>query len=187
MRWGIAFFLSLSILLIIGQNTSHAQTNINREYRIKAAYLFNFGRYTQWPKNYWRDKKTPFVIGILGTNPFGSSLNQIATKKELQGRKILVRYFKNISEYQPCQILYISASVSTQQQKAIIAKLANTKVLLVGEQYTFLQEGGMVYFFLEANKVRFGVNLNPIGRDNLKISSKVLKLAAIVKKENAEK
>lgn len=186
-RWGVLLLLSLSMFLTVGQNLSHAQTTINREYRIKAAYLFNFGRYTQWPKDYWKNKETPFVIGILGTNPFGTSLDQIATHKELQGRKILIRYFKDIKEYQPCQMLYISVSVPIDKQRAIIAKLANSKVLLVGEQHAFLQEGGMVSFLLEENKVRFGVNLAPINRDNLKISSKVLKLAAIVKKEKQGK
>ena len=187
LRWCAAFLLSLSMLLTVGQNLSYAQTTINREYRIKAAYLFNFGRYTQWPEDYWKTEETPFVIGILGVNPFGTSLDQIATQKELQGRKILVHYFKDITEYQPCQILYISVSVPIEKQRAIIAKLAHSKVLLIGEQYNFLQEGGMVSFLLEENKVRFGVNLDPINRDNLKISSKVLKLAAIVKKENQEK
>ena len=175
--------LFVGIFFLAGWNTCHAQTTINREYRIKAAYLFNFGRYTQWPEGYWQDEKAPFAIGILGSNPFHDSLAQIANEKELHGRKIAIYYFRNLKEYQPCQILYISESIPLEQQKVIIASLANTKVLLIGEEHAFLKEGGMVCFFLEANKVRFGVNLDPIDRNDLKISSKVLKLAAIVKKE----
>lgn len=182
-RWGNVFAIFFGMILALVPSLGHAQSAVNREYLIKAAYLFNFGRYTQWPEECWPDKEAPFVIGILGSNPFGEALNQIAAEKELQNRKILVLYFKNLGEYRPCQILYVAEDIPSEDRKAVIAQLSNTKVLLVGEKQSFLQEGGMVSFFLEANKVRFGVNLDPLDRNDLKISSKVLKLAAVVKKD----
>ena len=176
--------LFFSMVFGAGQKVCHAQeTTINREYRIKAAYLFNFGRYTQWPKDCWPDKEAPFVIGVLGPNPFGTSLNQIAAEKQLQGRKILVRYFKDLSEYRPCQMLYIDKRVSQEEQKKAIKKLATKPVLIVGENYPFLEGGGMIAFFIEENKIPFGVNLVAMNRADLKLSSKVLKLAAVVKKD----
>jgi hypothetical protein len=183
MRGTMLLLLGFVTIFFSIQNELRAQATINREYRIKAAYLFNFGRYTHWPVGTWSNKQAPFVIGILGTNPFGSALSQIASQKPLQDRKIVVHHFKDLSEYQPCQILYVSEDVPLQEQKEIIKKLSNTKVLLVGERHSFLEEGGMVAFLLEANKVRFGVNLDKVEQNNLKISSKVIKLAAIVKKD----
>jgi hypothetical protein len=153
---------------------------INREYAIKAAYLYQFGRYVQWPDQTFADKDSPLVIGVLGTDPFGGVLEEIAHTKRIEGRPILVKHFNSMSEYTPCHILFVTASAGQEQAAAAIQKAQKTHLLLVGEEPEFARNGGTMNFFLDENKVRFEVNTDVAKQEQLRISSKLLSLAKIV-------
>ncbi|MHB1036925.1 MAG: YfiR family protein [Pirellulales bacterium] len=170
--------------LVAGSLSLRAQqdgeTEIDREYTIKAAYLYNFGRYVEWPANSFRGADDPFVIGVLGTDPFGATLDEIASEKKIARRRIVARRFASMTEYVPCHILFVVASTSAEQRAAAVQKLQNSRVLLVGETPGFAQQGGVINFFVEQNKVRFEINVQAAKREQLKISSKLLSLAQIV-------
>jgi hypothetical protein len=155
-------------------------SDVNREYAIKAAYLYQFGRYVQWPAQSFADANSPLVIGILGQDPFGGILEEIARTKRVKDRPIVIRRFASLAEYTPCHILFIAATVGPEQEAAVIQKLHGTPVLLVGESLKFAERGGTVNFFLEENRLRFEINPEVAKRDQLKISSKLLSLAKIV-------
>ncbi len=152
---------------------------VNQEYAIKAAYLFNFGRYVQWPQEAVYGRDAPLVIGVLGKNPFGGLLDQISQKK-LEGRPIAVLRLSSMAEYKPCHILFVAAS-ATAEDKSKALKLAQyAPILLVGEEAGFAEQGGTINFVVEENKVRFQINPDAAKRSQLKISSKLLGLARIV-------
>ena len=87
---------------------------IDREYTIKRAFLYNFGRYVQWPATAFVDDHAPFVIGVLGTDPFGAVLDEIATSAKIDGRTVVAKRFSTLAEYSPCHILFIAASTDVK-------------------------------------------------------------------------
>ena len=176
--------LACGIVLVGSVRNIRAQSDddsdVNREYLIKAAYLYQFGRYIQWPAHAFAHDGSPLVIGVLGTDPFSGVLEKIARTKRIEGRPIAVRRFVSMAEYTPCHILFVSSSISAEQKAAAIHKSHQSALLLVGEEPGFAEQGGTVNFFLDENKVRFEINLEFAKQDQLKISSKLLGLAKIV-------
>lgn len=159
---------------------SYESADINREYAIKAAYLYQFGRYVQWPANSFVGDSGPLIIGVLGEDPFGNLLEEIARTKRVEGHPIVIRRFASVSEYTFCHILFVCASADPEQKTMILKKLQKTPTLLVGEEPGFVDRGGTINFFLDENKIRFEINTEVAGQDHLKISSKLLSLAKIV-------
>jgi hypothetical protein len=146
------------------------------EYQLKAAFLFNFAKFVEWPVEAFRDANSPFVIGVLGENPFETDLEDTVKDKVINGHPFVIKQLKNLSELKTCHILFISKS-ERRRLPEIIANLGAAPVLTVSEVDRFLQAGGMVNFILEGNKVRFEINDQPAKRAGLRISSKLLNLA----------
>jgi hypothetical protein len=153
---------------------------INREYPLKALFLYNFGGYVEWPADAFSGNQAPFVIGVLGSAPLEDTLRELAATKTIAGRKIVVEQFSTADKIGPCQILFVARNVSPQQQRIAVEKLRNQHVLIVGESKGFAGQGGSVNFFIESNKVRFEINPEAAKQHQLKISSKLLALAKIV-------
>jgi len=179
LRWALAALLACLAGSAAAQDSEY-ESEINREYAIKAAYLYQFGRYVQWPQQAFDSADSPLVIGVLGDAPFGGVLEEIAGTKKIEGRSILVRKFASMADYTPCHILFIASSVSPREKTEAIRKLQGTPTLIVGEEPGFAEHGGMINFFLEENRVRFEINAEAAKHDQLKISSKLLSLAKIV-------
>ncbi len=173
--------LALSIAAIVSLPTpSVGQPAVSREYTIKAAYLYNFGRYVQWPDDAFDGSGAPLVIGVLGPDPFGDALNVVAQTKQVHGRRIVVRRFASMADYTPCHILFVARSVEPEEQHEAMEKLRGSFGLLVGEAPGFAGEGGAINFFTQQNKIRFEINQKAAAGQGLKISSKLLKLARLV-------
>jgi hypothetical protein len=153
---------------------------IDREYSIKGAFLYNFGRYVQWPAAAFADAQAPFVIGVLGADPFGAVLDEIANSAKVDGRTVVAKRFATLAEYSPCHILFIAASTDSKVKSEALAKLQNKGVLLVGEETGLVEQGAVVNFYVENNKVRFEINVGTAKQQQLKVSSKLLSLAKIV-------
>jgi hypothetical protein len=176
--------LAWTLTLAVGVSCLQAQSEdggeISREYAIKAAYLYKFGQYVEWPATAFADDQSPFVIGVLGTYPFGKIMEQIASTRRIEGRPVIVRRFATMAEYTPCHILFVVASAGPDQTAAAIEKAKRSSVLLVGEEAGFAEHGGTINFFVEENRVRFEVNTEAARQGQLKISSELLSLAKIV-------
>lgn len=153
---------------------------IDREYEIKAAFLYHFSNYIDWPADDFPTHKSPFVIGVYQDNPFGSVIQRVAHRKKVDGRRIDVRIIHTAAEASDCQILFVPKSVPIGEQNAVLRATLDHPVLVVGEQSGFVQRGGNVQFFLEGNKVRFAFGAGVTKRDDLKVSSKLLTLAKII-------
>jgi hypothetical protein len=163
---------------------STAESAINRESTIKAAYLYNFGRYVRWPSGTFRSDQDSFVIGVLGADTLDVDLDRIARAKKIEGRSIVIRRFTSLKKYSPCHVLFVPASVKPEQQLETIGRLQKVPVLLVGETPGFAERGGTVNFFIEENKIRLQINQQAAERAGLKISAKLLHLAVLVKQDD---
>lgn len=171
-------FISLIILSLVLSNPSNGQSGKPEitEYQMKAAFLFNFARFVDWPEPVFSDTSQPICIGIMGWDPFGEDLDSIIKGKKLKGKNLIVKRFKTIDEFEGCHILYISTSENKRLSRIIeLANLAT--ILTVGESEDFVSKGGIIKLFNKNNKVRFDINLEAAEKSGLKISSRLLKLA----------
>lgn len=170
---------------ICAQDTDEG--TINREYPLKALFLYNFAGYVEWPSGTFASDETPFTIGVLGTASIDETLNQIAASKKVAGRKIEIDHFVSMKDLKPCQILFIAHSVPPAMQKAAIEAMKNHPVLIVGESEGFASDGGSINFFVQANKMRFEINVATIKQQQLKVSSKLLAMAKIVDPDSVKR
>jgi len=168
--------LGLLIAATIRPRESAGQSTVSREYTIKAAYLYNFGRYARWPEGTFCNQRDPFVIGILGTDPFGDALPSMAAAKKVDGRTLVIRRFDSLEEYTPCHILFVTRLTDPGTQRAAVERFAGAQVLLVGEAPGFVRQGGIVEFYTRHNKIRFRIDREAARRAGLKINSKLLDL-----------
>ena len=151
-----------------------------QEYQVKAAYLFNFAKFVEWPKKAFADENTPITIGILGDDPFGPALDSLAASQEIQGREIVVRRFSRIDGIENGQILFISRN-REKLLSDILGRLEGKCVLTVSETRTFAFDGGMINFVIIDDKVRFEINVKAAERAKLNLSSKLLRVARTVR------
>ncbi len=150
------------------------------EYQVKAFFLYNFTRYVEWPAQRFNSPSDPIVICILGQNPFGSALELAVHGKVVAGRTVVVRRIAEINTQCNCHILFVGAS-EQRQFRSSAGVLRGSGVLTVGESKAFASDGGVINFKLENGKVRFEINVQAAGQEQLRISSKLLSLAEIVK------
>jgi len=166
----------LSLVLLLAAAPGRAQIPQPTEYQLKAAFLYNFAKFIDWPPEAFADDKAPFVFGILGDNPFGNDLEQTVAGKNINERPISVQVFHTAAEATHCQILFISNS-EKKHFSEILQSLHGNAVLTVSETDGFMQTGGMINFLLQDGKVRFQINDDAAKAARLKISSKLLSLA----------
>jgi YfiR/HmsC-like len=148
------------------------------EYALKAAFLFNFTKFVDWPADAFAEEKGPFNLCVLGEDPFAGGLDAVVANETWNGRPIVVRKGVKGAEIRGCQMLFIPRA-EHERQAEVLAGLRGASVLSVGEDDQFLAQGGLINFFLEAKRVRFAVDLKSVGESRLTISSKLLRLAKV--------
>jgi hypothetical protein len=172
--WGMILLLLASMLPADGALASVP----SREYQIKAAFLYNFAKFVDWPPEAFRDENAPFVIGILGVDPFGEAFDSLK-EKPVRSRRLAIQRFTRVEEIEGCHMLYVSPS-ARQALRSVLDALRNSPTLTVSELDGFAQQGGMIGFVTVDNKIHFDINQSVAGRHRLKISSQLLKLARTV-------
>ncbi len=168
-----------ALIAIDGACRVSAQSNPSGEYQVKAAFLFHFAQFVDWPAEAFKDATSPLTYCTVGEDFFHGALDASLNGKTIGGRTVRVLHFKQAQEAQGCQVLFLG----TTEKKFVsgaLAKLNGTPVLTVGESEHFAQDGGMIGFFLEDNKVRFEINLDAAEHAKLKISARLLSLAKTV-------
>jgi hypothetical protein len=162
---------AIATAFLAAQLASPASGECSLEYRVKAAFLFNFLKFVEWPPG---ASGAPWVIGLLGPDPFGDLLEETVRGKTLSGRSIEVRRFARPGDVKDCQILFMSRAESDRMARQPIP--APQGVLTVGESPGFLQSGGAVNFYLEDNRVHFEIKPSVARAAGLRVSSQLLKL-----------
>jgi hypothetical protein len=143
---------------------------------VKAGFLYNFTRFIEWPANALKAPEAPFVIGILGNDPFGAYLDSILTGEKAWGHPLAVHRFQYIKDIQNCHILFISVSSSDTTS---ITEIHQLPILTVSDADDFMKRGGMIRLFMQNNKIRVQINVAMVKDAKLNISSKLLRLAEI--------
>ena len=174
-RWLACAFLCSCILLPFAQAAPDTRPT---QYEVEAAYLFDFGKFIAWPA---ASADTPFVICVLGQDPFGAILDRTVAGESLRGRQVQDRRIAHPQDAPGCSILYISSSESPRLNK-ILSTLQGAPVLTVSDIPDFVQQGGMIQFVLRDGRVRFAVNLAPAQSSGLSMSSELLKVAVEVRR-----
>ncbi len=165
----------LTWLLLAGDYGS-AQEFRPTEYQIKAAFLFNFAKFVEWPSQAFAAGTSPLVIGILGENPFHDDLARTIQNKTVDEHPVVIKELRSPAQATNCHLLFISTSEKNRLPE-IMQSLKGASVLTVGEMDRFTENGGMINFILEGTKIRFQINKDAAARAGLKISSKLMNLA----------
>ena len=156
-----------------------AETAVQRECEIKAAYLYNFINYIDWPENAFPAPGGTITIGVVGQSEFDAAI-QTLNGKQAKGRTIALKQITDPKDFDQCQIVFINSSEKARLPE-LLAKLKDTRVLTVSEIDGFAEQGGIINFISEHNRVRFEINPDAARRLGLNISSELLKLAKLVK------
>ena len=204
MRIKVCIFVVLALALFVMPIAARAQDDSeqSREYKIKAAFLYNFIKFVDWPKEKIGDSNEPVIIGIIckHVGHIGEAIEPVKDKKA-KGRNIVVKRFGSFEELKKsgrkdkaelarkikaltkCHLLFICSS-EEKNFKEIINLVKDHNVLTVGETKGFLESGGIINFLMEEKKVRFEVNITAAERAKVEIRSKLLRLAKRVVKED---
>jgi hypothetical protein len=173
-------WLWLVLLATVSGGGMNLSAQTTREYEVKAAFLFNFAQFIDWPTGAFTNTDTPFVIGILGNDPFGAALEATVQGETINNRKIIIKRAATVADLADCQLIFVSKSEKGHVTE-ILSALDSRPVLKVSELEGFAQQGGNINFYLEGGKVRFEVNPAAAERDGLKVSSQLLNLGKIIR------
>jgi hypothetical protein len=178
-RMRAANFKPTLLLALLLSLASIAYAQAAAEYEVKAAFLYNFARFVEWPSSSFPNAASQFRICILGQDPFGSALQEITRDKWVNSHPFNIEDINSLQEARACQILFVSSSEQKKTQQ-ILAGLRGSSVLTVGDNQGFAERGGMIDFILEDDRVHFEVNVKAAEQAGLKISSKLLGVAKLV-------
>jgi len=150
------------------------------DYDVKAAYLYNFGRFVEWPQSVTSNSDL-FTVCVLGQDPFGPALDATLAGEAIGGKRAAAKRISTPQEAATCQILFMSSTEESRLGE-ILETLRKEAVLTVSDMPKFSQRGGMIQFVLEGKKVRFEVNLSAVQQAGLSLSSELLKVATAVRR-----
>lgn len=169
--------LALAIYLAVGERAVSGEQAT--EYQVKAAYLFNFLKFVEWPEEPGSDPRGKWVIGFTGESPIGDELARLAEGKNVLGRDLQIKKLQPADNPRACHILFIGES-EKKRLPSILATLRGASVLTVADMNSFIESGGMIQFVVQDARVRMSINVGATARAHLKVSSKLLSLANVV-------
>lgn len=165
--------------LLVAVPAIAATSEPSSEYRVKAAFLYNFMQFVEWPDSAFPEDEAPLCIGVLGDDPFGPALEEIVAGERVRDRALEVHRSSSIADLSRCQVVFIPRSEGARMP-ALLAGLPSRPMLTVGEVDGFAEQGGVINFYLEKNRVRFEINPAVAKRLGLRMSSQLLDLGRIV-------
>lgn len=178
--WGAR--LVLVFLLLVGTSAAAlAADSVSREYQVKAAFIYNFTKFVNWPPGHFETKDEPIVLGILGWNPFGSELAAAVEGREVRGRAILVKELDSASDIESVDVVFVPAGEERLLEGAALDSAHRAGVLTIGESRRFAGEGGIITLTMQADKVRFEINRQSAASGGLRLSAQLLQLATHVR------
>lgn len=150
------------------------------EYKVKAEFIERFTRFIDWPADSnVVSSSTPFVICVIGDNPFGNYLQELAKTRKIKNRTIEVQIVTDFQRVKDCDLLFISRSEKDRLHE-ILAQTEGKPILTIGDTVGYAKDGVLINFYQEETNIRFEVNADAIQKSNLKFNARLLKLARIV-------
>ncbi len=169
--------LGVGLVVTLGNKIAYSQAV--SEDQVKAAYLFNFAKFVEWPQETFPDATAPIRLCVLNDLTIGSALSQIVKDKHILGRSIVVVPIQTGEQGRSCQILFIN-SAQNWQIEHILKVLQGASVLTVGEATGFVEKGGIVNFVIQDDQVHFQVNHRAATQNRLQMSARLLGVAKLV-------
>lgn len=167
----------MAVFALYSSQTCHAQ--LSKEYRVKLAFLYKFANYVEHAQAGNRDHVT---IGVYGPDPFGETLDGVAAKRKVRGKKLRVLRFDTLDEYRSCDVLFVSGTVNGQELRQLLDRTENDGVLVVGEQPRFTAQGGIMNFHIDASgKTAIQLNVDAAQARKLRIDARLMRVCDIVK------
>jgi hypothetical protein len=170
--------MTLSLLRLALAVTNVVSPAGPSEYQVKAAFLFNFIKFVDWPAAQL-PAGAPVTICVLGDDPFGTDLDETVEGRVVNGRRLLVRRLERARDAEPCHVLFIAGSEEARLA-AVLDAVKATSILTIGDMDAFAAKGGMIQLTLSDKKVRFEINREAAERAGVRISSQLLRLATAV-------
>jgi len=171
----------LVISLLTTSKTNAAGLPVAEEYQVKAVFLFNFSSFITWPSTAFTSPNAPFLICILGQDPFQTELDLTVEGEKTANRPVLVRRMNTLNETDHCQILFVSQSQSSQLNNILTyLKYQRRPILTVSDIEGFVKQGGLIEFFKHGKKVRFMIDHEAAKKMNLSVSGNLLSIAEVV-------
>jgi hypothetical protein len=155
------------------------------EYQVKAACMYYFAKFIEWPSSAFADNSSPVVFGLLGKDPFGDILEKTLKDKTVNDRKILIKRSGSLNDLVTCHLLFVARSEKSRCGEVVKA-LRGRSIVTVGEVEGFARKGGVLNFILVDDTVKFEINLDAAKRAGLTISSKLIKVGVVVKEEQGQ-
>ncbi len=159
-----------------------ARAQAPTEYQVKAAFLFNFTKFVEWPASAFRSGSATIQICLVGEDPLGKALEDLVKGQQVGGRSLAVRRLAQSPRDDNCQMAFL-AGLDKGRAEQILAPLKSLPILTVVDHEDGGDAGAMIAFVVEDNKVRFNINLDTVERAGVKLSSKLLKLAKAVREK----
>jgi uncharacterized protein DUF4154 len=172
----LKFWLAFVFLWNASLPLALAETRVAPEYKIKAAFLYNFAVLTEWPAKAFDSRKSPLTIAVLGKDPFGRILEETMKGKRISGRKIQIKRYKRVDDLDDCHLLFISSS-DEESLKSIFSTLGKRPILTVSEMDHFNHQGGMIWLQKQNDEIKFRIRRSVVQGAGLKLSSKLLALS----------
>jgi hypothetical protein len=173
-----------ALLCLLCPSALPAQVDQRTEYKFKAAYLYNFLQFIEWPDQAFPVADSPLIVGVIGDDPFEGALQQTMQDENVNGRKVSVQRISKIEDATHCHCIFIPRS-KRDQLVQLLSILDSKHVLTVSEIEGFADLGGGINFYVQDNKLRFEVNTDVLQKAKLKVSSKLLRLARVVKPKSS--
>ena len=155
---------------------SRAEGAASLEYPVKAAFLLNFAKFTEWPPDSPQAVAESVSICVFGDDPFGLALDKTVEGRLVGGRPIVLRRYRSLADVEPCHVLFI-AKPESERLPLVFARLGGQPVITVGESEGFTRRGGVIELSVENNRARFEINLRVAERLGLGLSSRLLAVA----------
>jgi hypothetical protein len=163
---------------VVSPGAALGETPGSSEYEVKVAFLYNFAKFVEWPQESFKNETSPFVLGIVGSDPFGAALETLKDKT-VKGRKVIIRKLPRLENFDDCHLLFISASEKSNLRN-VLSSLKGHNILTVSDMERFAFQGGMLGLVNLDEKIIFEVNMDTVSHSKLKFSSQLLKLAKII-------
>jgi hypothetical protein len=177
------FAVTAAACVLFAAPSMRAQQSKLPEYEVKAAYLYNFGKFVEWPAMANTGKDNSFAICVLGQDPFGPALDAALAGQNIDGKNVVARRLSKAQEAVNCRIVFISSSEESRL-KDVLEALDKAAVLTVSDIPQFSTRGGAIQFVLDGKKIRFEVNLSNATDAGLTLSSELLKVATTVRRNS---
>ena len=172
----VVCLVCLSLVAAAPSRAQNTDSSDSSEYLIKAGFTYNFAKLMEWPSGAFAQSDSPIVIGVLGTDPFNGTLDQVLKGKQANCRAFEVKHLKWGADLRGCNILFVSDS-ETAHLDELFHNIKGLSILTIGDTPGFAQRGGIINFVVEDNRVRFEINADAAKQANINISSRLLSLA----------